>query len=121
LGHRSTRPDAPLVQKGDILDPLALGGLVTDPHPEIDYYTVSARAFLPLGFVVANKTYYNRQTGKYTEIDYGLQYRAQCWSATFTYQDFPDKNEFAVMVTLLGATSVSSKVVAGLFGPPPQH
>jgi LPS-assembly protein len=120
VGHRSTRPDVALAQKGDILDPLALGGLVTDPHAEIDYYTISARAYLPLGFDVANKTYYNRQTGKFTEIAYGLQYRAQCWSVTFTYQDFPDRNEFAVTLTLLGATSVSSKVVSGLFGPPPQ-
>ncbi|MEW6682279.1 MAG: LPS assembly protein LptD [Nitrospirota bacterium] len=119
VGHRSTRPDVPLAQKGDILDPLALGGLVTDPHPEIDYYTISARAYLPLGFEIANKTYYNRQTGKYTEIAYGLQYRAQCWSITFTYQDFPDKNEFSVTVTLLGATSVTSNVMSDLFGPQP--
>jgi LPS-assembly protein len=118
VGHRSTRPEVALPRKGDILDPLALGGLVTDPHPEIDYYTIAARARLPWGFEVANKTYYNRQTGKYTEIGYGLQYNAQCWSVTFTYQDFPDKNEFGVMVALLGATSVQSKAVSGLFGPP---
>lgn len=121
VGHRSTRPDVPLAQRGDILDPLALGGLVTNPHPEIDYYTISARAYLPLGLEIANKTYYNRQTGKYTEIAYGIQYRAQCWSIAFTYQDFPDKNEFAVMVTLLGATSVSSNVMSDLFGPQPQR
>ncbi len=121
LGHRSTRPDVALPRKGDILDPLALGSLVTDPHAEIDYYTVSARAHLPWGFEVANKTYYNRQTGKYTEIGYGLQYNAQCWSVTFTYQDFPDKNEFGVMVALLGATSVQSKAVSGLFGARPSN
>jgi hypothetical protein len=37
---------------------------------------------------------------------------------TFTYQDFPDKNEFGVLVALLGATSVQSKAVSGLFGAP---
>lgn len=121
VGHRSTRPEVALTQKGDILDPLALGGLVTDPHAEIDYYTVSARIPLPWGFELANKTYYNRQTGKYTEIGYGLQYNAQCWSVTFTYQDFPDKNEFGVIVALLGATSVQSKAVSGLFGPRPSN
>lgn len=117
VGHRSTRPDAALPQKGDILDPLALGTLITDPHAEIDYYTISARAYLPWGVELANKTYYDRQSGKYTEIAYGLLYRAQCWSVTFTYQDYPDRNEFGVTLTLLGATSVESKAASGLFGP----
>lgn len=118
IGHRSTRPEGAVPRKGDMLDPLALGGLTTDPRPEVDYYTISARVDLPWGFEFANKTYYDRQTGTYTEIGYGLRYRAQCWSVTFTYQDYPDKNEFGAVLTLIGATSVESKAVAGLFGPP---
>jgi hypothetical protein len=119
VGHRSTRPEVALPKRGDVLDPLALGDLVTDPHAEIDYYMISARAHLPWGFELANRTYYNRQTGKYTEVGYGLQYNAQCWSVTFTYQDFPDKNEFSVMLTLLGATRLQSKEFASVFGTPP--
>lgn len=121
FGHRSTRPNVALPQKGDILDPLALGALVTNPQAEVDYYTIAARAYLPWGLELANKTYYDRQSGKYTEIGYGLLYRAQCWSVTFTYQDYPDRNEFGVTLTLLGATSVESKAVSGLFGPPPRN
>jgi hypothetical protein len=121
VGHRSTRPEVAVPQKGDILDPLALGTLVTNPHAEVDYYTIFARAYLPWGVELANKTYYDRQSGKYTEIAYGLLYRAQCWSVTFTYQDYPDRNEFGVMLTLLGATSVESKAVSGLFGPQLQN
>lgn len=121
LGHRSTRPEGAVPRKGDILDPLALGELTTDPRPEIDYYTASARVYLPFGFEFANKTYYDRQTGKFTEIAYGLRYQAQCWSITFTYQDYPDRNDFGVLLTLIGATSVESKAVAGLFGPPPRY
>ncbi len=119
VGHRSTRPDASLAQRGDILDPLALGTLVTDPHSEIDYYTLAARAYLPWGLELANRTYYDRRSGKYTEVGYGLLYRAQCWSVALTYQDYPDRNEFGVTLTLLGATSVESNAVSDLFGARP--
>lgn len=115
VGHRSTRPDGPLPQRGDILDPLALGRVVTGPRTEIDYYTGSARANLPGGVVLASKAYFNRQTKKYTEIDYGILYAAQCWSISLTYQDLPDRNEIGVLLTLVGATRVDSETVPGLF------
>jgi hypothetical protein len=65
--------------------------------------------------VLANKTYYNREAGAYTEIDYGILYQAQCWSVTLTYQDLPDRNEFGVLFTLVGGTGVDSQAMGGLF------
>ena len=122
VGHRSTRAataDRPLPQRGDLLDPLSLGGVITDSRATIDYYIAEAHAYLPRGFTLANKTYYNRRTGTYTEIDYGLEYRAQCWSLTLTYTDFPEKsNELSFLLTLIGATSVDSKAASKLFEKP---
>jgi hypothetical protein len=34
---------------------------------------------------------------------------------TLTYQDLPDRNEFSVLFTLVGATGVDSKAMSGLF------
>lgn len=118
LGRRSTRPDGVLPQRGDILDPLALGAVVPGPRTETDYYTILAHLYLPGGVVLANKTYYNRQTRAYTEIAYGILYQAQCWSVSLTYQDLPDRNEVGVLFTLVGATSLDSKFVPGLFDRP---
>ncbi|OGW62807.1 MAG: hypothetical protein A2638_06780 [Nitrospirae bacterium RIFCSPHIGHO2_01_FULL_66_17] len=122
VGHRSTREatdDRPLPQRGDLLDPLSLGGVMTGSRAAIDYYIAEARAYLPRGFTLAHKTYYNQRTGKYTEIDYGLEYRAQCWSLTLTYTDFPEKsNELSFLLTLIGATSVDSKAASKLFEKP---
>jgi len=122
FGHRSTREatdDRPLPQRGDFLDPLSLGGVITGSRAAIDYYIAEAHAYLPRGFTLANKTYYNQRTGKYTEIDYGLEYRAQCWSLTLTYTDFPEKsNELSFLLTLVGATSVDSKAASTLFMKP---
>jgi hypothetical protein len=113
---REASADRPLPQRGDLLDPLSLGGVVTDSRAAIDYYITEAHAYLPRGFTLANKTYYNQRTGKYTEIDYGLEYRAQCWSLTLTYTDFPEKsNELSFLLTLIGATSVDSKAASTLF------
>ncbi len=122
VGHRSTREataDRPLPQRGDLLDPLSLGGVITGSRAAIDYYIAEAHAYLPRGFILANKTYYNHRTGKYTEIDYGLEYRAQCWSLTLTYTDFPEKsNEISFLLTLIGATSADSKTASTLFKKP---
>ncbi|MEO5656849.1 MAG: LPS assembly protein LptD, partial [Nitrospiria bacterium] len=115
LGHRSTRPRGVIPLRGDVLDPLSLGLQAAEPREEIDYYTVGAHAYLPRGFVLANKTYYNRRTHAYTEISYGLKYTGQCWSVAFTYQDFPEKNQFGVLLTLIGATSAASGQAADLF------
>lgn len=115
VGRRSTRADGVLPQRGDILDPLALGAVLTDPRTDAEYYTILAHAYLPGGFVLANKTYYNREAGAYTEIDYGILYQAQCWSVTLTYQDLPDRNEFGVLFTLVGGTGVDSQGMGGLF------
>jgi len=118
IGHRSTRaaaPDRPLPVRGDLLDPLSLNGLATETREAVDYLIAGGRINLPRGFVLANKTYYDRRLNRYAEIDYGLQYNAQCWNVTFTYQDFPEKNEFGVVVTLVGATSVDSKMMSPLF------
>jgi LPS-assembly protein len=118
VGRRSTGLDGALPQRGDILDPLALGAMQTGSRVETEYYTVLAHVALPGGFVLANKTYYNRQTRAYTEIDYGILYRAQCWSVSLTYQDLPDRNEVGVLFTLVGATSMDRLTVPGLFDRP---
>jgi len=120
FGHRSTRQqsiDHPLPRRGDFLDPLALGGLVTEDHARVDYDIVGAHVYLPWGVTLANKAYYNRKTNAFSEIDYGLQYRAQCWGFTLTYQDFPEKNELGFVLTLVGPSSSDSrsKKVPGLF------
>ncbi|MFZ5864003.1 MAG: LPS-assembly protein LptD [Nitrospirota bacterium] len=120
VGRRTTGRDGALPQRGDMLDPLALGAVRTEPRVETEYYTILAHLALPGGFVLANKTYYNRQTRAYTEIDYGLLYRAQCWSVSLTYQDLPDRNEIGVMVTLVGATGMDRLTVPGLFDRPAQ-
>ena len=125
VGHRSTSdadpgavPPRALTRRGDLLDPLSLGGVDTAQRDAIDFYIVGTQVHLPMGITLANKTYRNRQTNAYTEIDYGLQYNGQCWSVTFTYQDLPEKNEFSVLLTLVGATSVDSRMVSGLFESP---
>ncbi len=127
VGHRTTLdadpaavPPRALTRRGDLLDPLSLGGVDSAKRDAIDYYIVGTQVHLPMGITLANKTYRNRQTNAYTEIDYGLQYNGQCWSVTFTYQDLPEKNEFSVLLTLLGATSIDSRTVSGLFDSPSQ-
>ena len=125
VGHRSTSdadpaavPPRALTRRGDLLDPLSLGGIATAQRDAIDFYIVGTQVHLPMGITLANKTYRNRQTNAYTEIDYGLQYNGQCWSVTFTYQDLPEKNEFSVLLTLVGAASFDSKMASGLFESP---
>lgn len=115
VGHRSTRLDRQLVDRGDLMDPLSLGRINTNLREEIDYYTMAAHAYLPRGFVLANKIFFNQRTNEYSEIDYGFQYNGQCWGVTVTYQDFPEKNEFGIMVTLVGAVSGGTSQAAGMF------
>ncbi|MFZ5877457.1 MAG: LPS-assembly protein LptD [Nitrospirota bacterium] len=120
VGRRSTGQDGALAQRGDVLDPLALGSVQTGPRDQTEYYTALAHVAVPGGFTLANKLYYNRQTRAFTEIDYGILYRAQCWSVSVTYQDQPDRNELGVVFTLVGASSMDRLIVPGLFDPPAQ-
>jgi LPS-assembly protein len=120
VGRRSTGQDGALAQRGDFLDPLALGTVQTGPRDQTEYYTALAHVALPGGVTLANKIYYNRQTSAFTEIDYGILYRAQCWSVSVTYQDQPDRNELGVVFTLVGDTSLERLIVPGLFDRPAQ-
>jgi LPS-assembly protein len=126
VGRRSTGQDGALAQRGDFLDPLALGTVQTEPPDQIgprnqtEYYTALAHVALPGGFTLANKIFYNRQARAFTEIDYGILYRAQCWSVSVTYQDQPDRNELGVVFTLVGEASMERLIVPGLFDRPAQ-
>jgi LPS-assembly protein len=124
VGRRSTGPDGALAQRGDFLDPLALGTAETEPldrtRAQSEYYTALAHVALPGGFTLANKIFYNREARAFTEIDYGILYRAQCWSVSVTYQDQPDRNELGVVFTLVGEASMERLIVPGLFDRPSQ-
>ncbi len=115
LGQRFTRSDH-LPQRGDLFNPLALNQRVSVPR--INFLSLSTSFALPMGFILANRTYYDVERQSRTEIDYGISYQSQCWSAAFAYQDLPEKRQFSFMITLKGAGTVESGLLHRLFAAP---
>ncbi len=100
ITQRETR-DGTLAQKGDLFNPYYLGDreAVT---PAIDFLSEEIAITTPWGIRFINRAYYDVDQSKVVEIDYILEFQAQCWALGLSYLDFHDRDEFSFLITLKG-------------------
>ena len=53
---------------------------------------------------------YSFDRGDFLESTYAIEYKAQCWSLTFSFRDRPDNREFLVGFTLAGVGALPVRV-----------
>ncbi|MFQ5543018.1 MAG: LPS-assembly protein LptD [Nitrospiria bacterium] len=100
VGQRYTRVGE-VPQKGDLFNPLYLGqGEPVDQ--DIRFWTESIVLNTPWGVRLENRAFYDADQDELVEIDYVLNYQAQCWGLTLSYFDFHDREEFTFVITLKG-------------------
>jgi len=107
ITQRETR-DGTLPQKGDLFNPYYLGDreAVT---PAIDFLSEAITLTTLWGFRFINRVYYDVDQSKVVEVDYLLDYQAQCWGLGLSYLDFHDRNEFSFLITLKGLGGFSPR------------
>jgi len=100
LGQRRTRAGSTPI-KGDLFNPLYLGQreAVKD---DLSFLSEHIVIDTPWGIRFENRAYFDQEEKELVEIDYILQYQAQCWGIGMNYLDFPDRKEFSFVVTLKG-------------------
>ena len=100
IGQRRTRAGS-IPIKGDLFNALYLGNReVIDS----DRSFLSERIIIdsPWGIRFENRAYFDEKKKELVEIDYILQYQAQCWGIGLSYLDFRNRNELSFVITLKG-------------------
>ena len=102
VGQRYTR-EGLLQPRGDLLNPLNLveqSFWYTEAAELLRFLTLGTRLSLPWGVTLTGRAYYDVNDRVFAEVNYGLQYVAQCVALELNYQDLQDRNQISFLVTL---------------------
>jgi LPS-assembly protein len=102
VGQRYSR-DGNRVRRGDIWNPISFNEVYA-PTGEILFLTMSGAFRTPWGWTLGAKGYYDVKNGRSPEYDVVALYQnpCKCWSAGFSYIQFPDRQQFNFMLSLTG-------------------
>jgi len=100
IGQRRTHAGSTPV-KGDLFNPLYLGKHEAVAE-ELSFLSERLVIDTPWGIRFENRAYFDEKEKELVEIDYILQYQAQCWGIGLSYLDFQDRREFSFVITLKG-------------------
>ncbi len=94
-----------LPKKGDLFNPYYLGDReIVASH--INFWSEEVRITTPWGIGFVNKVFYDADQDALVEVDYILEYQAQCWGFGLSYLDFHDREEFSFLITLRGLGAI---------------
>lgn len=77
---------------------------------QVEYLVGKVGVALVKPFVFNYTGRYSFDRGDFLESSYAIEYKAQCWSLTFSYRDRPDNREFLISFTLAGVGAVPVRV-----------
>jgi len=102
VGQRFSR-DGNRVRRGDVWNPISFNEVYA-PTEEIQFVTAAGGFRTPWGWTIGAKGYYDVKHGRSPEYDVVALYQnpCKCWSAGFYYLQFPDRQQFNVMLSLTG-------------------
>jgi len=102
VGQRYSR-DGNRVRRGDIWNPISFNEVYA-PTNEILFLTMGGAFRTPWGWTIGARGYYDVKNRKSPEYDVVALYQnpCKCWSAGFYYVQFPDRQQFNVMLSLTG-------------------
>ena len=102
VGQRYSR-SGNRVRRGDVWNPISFNEVYA-PTDEILFLTMGGAFRTPWGWTVGAKSYYDVKHGRSPEYDVVALYQnpCKCWSAGFTYLQFPDRQQFNFMLSLTG-------------------
>ncbi len=103
--QRTSRTGA-LPKKGDLFNPYYLGDREI-LSSNINFWSEQLTITTPWGIRFVNKVFYDADQKELVEIDYILEYQAQCWSLGLSYIEFPDREEFSFLLTLRGLGAIT--------------
>jgi LPS-assembly protein len=115
LGQRFTRA-GPVPVRGDLFNPLTLNDVLIQTE-KTHFYTAEVGTALPFNLYAVIRGYYDAQTGRLPEVDYGLYYvnPSRCWGVGVLLIErgqipgvAPAQTEFAFLFTLGGVGSTDS-------------
>lgn len=95
-----------LPKKGDLFNPYYLGDREI-VKTDINFWSEQISITTPWGLRFVNKVFYDADQDELVEIDYILEYQAQCWGLGFSYLDFHDREEFSFLITLRGLGAIT--------------
>src|SRR5207244_882532 len=110
IGERYTRAGA-VPTRGDLFNPLSLNEQFIQTE-STNFYTAQAGIVLPYNFSFVINGYYDKHTGVFPEVNYGLFYVGadRCWGVGFFYIQRPNQNsEWAAVFTLGGVGYTDSR------------
>jgi len=115
LGQRFTRA-GPVPVRGDLFNPLTLNDVLIQTE-KTHFFTAEVGTALPFNLYAVIRGYYDAQTGRLPEVDYGLYYvnPSRCWGVGALLIErgqipgvAPAQTEFAFLFTLGGVGSTES-------------
>jgi hypothetical protein len=115
VGERFTRAGTVPV-RGDLFNPLSLNEQLVQEQTT-HFYTAQMGLVLPYNFNFVTYAYYDRNTGVFPEINYGLFYVGadRCWGVGFFYIQRPAQNSEFAFVFTLGGVGYTDSPFSGLY------
>ena len=108
LGHRYTR-GGQIPKRGDRFDPLFLGAEETVQRTQFWRGGFSWKT--GWGMQIAGRADFNADTNRLIQSAYGATWEDDCWGLTLSYIDFPNRDEFAVLLHLKGLTPLATSPI----------
>ena len=120
IGQRFAR-SGPQTRRGDIWNPISFNEVLT-PQDRIEFVTGTAALRFPLGITAGARIYHDFVTGQTSELDVVGVYQnpCRCFSLGLYYIQFPDRQQFNVLVNLtgLGGTQgLGAQLMRSILGP----
>jgi len=120
IGQRFARSGTQ-TRRGDLWNAISFNEVLT-PQDKIEFLTASGAVRLPLGMTVGTRIYHDFVTGQTSEWDMVGVYQnpCRCFSLGLYYIQFPDRQQFNVLVNLtgLGGTQgLGAQLMQSILGP----
>ena len=109
-------------RRGDLWNPISFNEVVTPQDDQISFVTATTALRLPLGVTAGARVYHDWLTGQTSELDVVGVYQnpCKCFSIGMYYIQFPDRQQYNVLVNLtgLGGTQgLGAQLMQSILGP----
>jgi LPS-assembly protein len=120
IGQRFARAGAQ-TRRGDLWNPISFNEVLT-PQDKIEFVTATTAIRFPLGVTAGARVYHDFITGETSELDVVGVYQnpCKCFSIGMYYIQFPDRQQYNVLVNLtgLGGTQgLGAHLMQSILGP----
>ena len=121
IGQRFAR-EGVQTRRGDLWNPISFNEVVTPNPDKIEFVTATTAIRFPLGVTAGVRAYHDFLTGETSELDVVGVYQnpCKCFSLGLFFIQFPDREQFNVLVNLagLGGTQgLGAQLMESILGP----